>query len=66
MTTRLRLAVASERTTETMVPHAFPRLEFARADSNLARAARAPFSLKAWETARFPTPLHAPEPETGS
>ena len=27
---------------------------------------RAPFFLKAWETFRFPTPLPAHEPETGS
>jgi len=27
---------------------------------------RAPFFLKAWGTSRFPTPLHAHEPETGS
>jgi hypothetical protein len=27
---------------------------------------RAPFFLRAWGTSRFPTPLHAPEPETGS
>ena len=25
----------------------------------------APFVLKAWETFRFPTPLHAHRPETG-
>jgi len=27
---------------------------------------RAPVSLKAWGTSRFPTPLHAPGSETGS
>jgi hypothetical protein len=27
---------------------------------------RAPFFSKAWGTSRFPTPLPAPEPETGS
>jgi hypothetical protein len=27
---------------------------------------RAPFFPKAWGTSRFPTPLHAHEPETGS
>ncbi len=27
---------------------------------------RAPFFLKTWGTSRFPTPLHAHEPETGS
>jgi hypothetical protein len=26
---------------------------------------RAPFFLRAWGTSRFPTPLHAPGPETG-
>ena len=27
---------------------------------------RAPFFLRAWGTPRFPTPPHAPGPETGS
>ena len=46
---------------ETMFPPAFPRLEFARANSSLARAEPAPF-LRTWGTSRFPTSLqpHGP------
>ena len=27
---------------------------------------RAPFFVRVWGTSRFPTPLHAPDPGTGS
>jgi len=50
---------------ETMFPQAFPRLEFARANSSLARATRAPFFVRAWGTSRFPTRLHTHWPKAG-
>jgi hypothetical protein len=52
---RLRLAFMGE----TMFPELFPRPEFARADSGLARETCIPFFLRAWGTSRFPTPLNA-------
>jgi hypothetical protein len=61
MNARLRLAF----TRETMFPQVFPRPEFARADSGLARETYAPSFLRVWGTFRFPTPLPAHGPEAG-
>ena len=58
---RLRLAFAGE----TMFPHIFPRPEFAQANFGLRLVNLAPFFLRAWGTSRFPTPLHAHQPEAG-